>query len=139
MVGMPGIHEAALATIDVGDPGKVALAYYGTDEVKGKRKKRKYDQTVAWNGYITMSPNLFAKKPVFYSGNVNAGKDPLARGACGPRRCFDAYDFIDVVVGFDGTPWASFADSCVTVCAGTPAIDGKSGVVGRLVRGPKLH
>ena len=139
MVGMPGITEAALATMDVGAPGKVAFAYYGTNDVRGKIRKRVYDPTVAWNGYMTMSPNLFAKKPVFYSGNVNRSKDPFARGACGPRRCYDALDFIDIVVGFDGTPWASFADSCVTICAGSPAIRGKSGVVGRLVKGPKLH
>jgi hypothetical protein len=138
MVGMPGLTETALATIDVGAPGKVALAYFGTDDVKGKVAKRKYTADVKWNGYMTMTADLFDKNPVFFSGNINTNKDPMARGACGPRRCFEAYDFIDVVVGFDGTPWASFSDSCITVCAGT-SIEGTSGVVGRLVDGPTLR
>ncbi|HYI45193.1 MAG TPA: sialidase family protein [Actinomycetota bacterium] len=139
MVGTPGLTETALATLDAGAPGKVAIAYYGTDDVSGKIAKREYPAEVMWNGYMTMTDNLFTKKPVFYSGAINTAKDPLARGACGPRRCFEAYDFIDVVVGFDGSPWASFSDSCVTVCAGTPAIEGTSGVVGRLINGPKLR
>ena len=134
---MPGLTEVALATMDVGAPGKVAFTYYGTDDVKGKIKKRKYTAKVKWNGYMTMSANLFDKNPVFYSASVNDPKDPMALGACGPRRCFDAYDFIDVVVGFDGTPWASLADSCTAVCQG-PITSG-SGVAGRLVGGPKLR
>lgn len=140
MVGAPGLTEAALATLDVGKPGAVAMAYYGTDDVSGKIEKRKYTPEVEWNGYMTMSANVFEKDPVFYSGNVNRNDDPLARGACGPRRCFDAYDFIDVIVGREGTPWAAFADSCTGICVGpeTTTVTGTSGAVGRLVGGPKL-
>ncbi len=137
MIGMPGITEGVLATMDVGAPGKVAFSYYATDDVDGKISKRKYPPTVTWNGYMTMSPNLFAKDPVFFSGSVNHPKDPMATGECGPRRCHDALDFIDVVIGFDGTPWAAFADSCVGVCAGD--VTGTTGAVGRLIGGPKLR
>ena len=136
-VGMPGITEAALATIDAGAPGKIAVAYYGTDDVKGKIRKRKYTAKVKWHGYMTMTADLFSKNPTFYSGNVNNMKDPMALGACGPRRCYEAYDFIDVVVGFDGTPWAAFADSCTLACQSP--IDQKSGAVGRLLGGPSLR
>jgi hypothetical protein len=74
---------------------------------------------------------------VFYSGSVNNDNDPMALGACGPRRCYEAYDFIDVVVGFDGEPWAAFADSCTAACQAP--VTQKSGAVGRLLGGPSLR
>ena len=139
MVGAPGITETALATLDVGAPGKVGIAYYGTDDVGGPVDERKYPNDVMWDGFMTMSADVFADSPVFYSGTINDPKDPLARGACGPRRCYDALDFIDVVVGFDGTPWASLTDNCISVCAGTPSLLHPTGIVGRLVGGPSLR
>jgi len=138
MFGRPGLTEAALATMDVGGPGKVAMAYYGTDDVDGKIDKRKYPTKVVWHGYMTTTDDLFAKDPVFYSGNVNTSKDPLARGACGPRRCYEAYDFIDVIVGFDGVAWAAFADSCVAICINGETLGGHTGGVARMVGGPSL-
>ena len=137
MLGYPGVTEGVLATLDVGTPGKIAVAYYGSDDVSGPIEDRQYGQNVTWNGYITMSDNIFAKNPVFYSANVNDPRYPMARGACGPRRCYEALDFIDVVIGRDGTPWAALADSCVLACEGLTV--GNSGVVGRLVGGPPLH
>ncbi|MDQ3940202.1 MAG: glycoside hydrolase [Actinomycetota bacterium] len=136
MLGFPGLTETVLATLDVGAPGKIAVAYYGTDEVSGKIEDRTYEG-VKWNGYITMSSNIFAEDPVFYSGNVNDPKYPFAMGDCGPRRCQEALDFIDVVVGFDGTPWAAFADSCVMVCEGLSV--GNTGAAARMVGGPSLR
>ena len=131
MVGAPGLTEIALATLDVGEPGKVAMAYYGTDDVDGPIDKREYTEKVEWNGYMTISANLFDADPIFYSGSVNDPSQPFARRACGPRRCYDGYDFIDVVVGREGTAWAAFADSDNPYKG--------SGKVGHLVGGPKLH
>ena len=139
MVGYPGLTETALATIDVGAPGGVAIVYYGTDDVKGPVDKREYSAKVKWDGFITMTDDALAKSPVLYSGTINDPKDPLATGACGPRRCYDALDFIDVVVGFDGTPWASLTDNCVAVCAGAGGLINPTGIVGRMVGGPKLR
>ena len=138
MVGAPGLTEVALATIDVGGPGKVAIAYYGTDDVKGKIEKRKYDKA-KWNFYMTMSADVLHKNPVFYSGSMNDPRDAVAERECGPRRCYDALDFIDVVVGPDGTPWTSFVDNCILPCA-KPGTDATltSGLVGRFVGGPSL-
>ena len=84
-----------------------------------------------------MSDNVFDKDPVFYSGTVNDPKDPLTRGDCGPRRCQDAVDFIDVVISPDGIPFAAFADSCTVPCEGAKTMT--AGVVGSLVLGPKLQ
>jgi hypothetical protein len=138
-VGMPGLTEVALATLDAGAPGKVALAYYGTDDVKGKIEEREYEGA-KWNFYMTMSANVFDRDPVFYSGPLNDPADAVAQNACGPRRCYDALDFIDVVVGPDGTPWTSFVDNCIAPCvppgATPPTVT--SGLVGRFVGGPSL-
>ena len=139
-IGMPGLTEVALATLDAGGPGKVAIAYYGTDDVSGKIEERKYDGA-KWNFYITMSADVFDKKPVFYSGPINDPGDAVAERECGPRRCYDALDFIDVVVGPDGTPWTSFVDNCIAACipqGGTP-VSTTNGVVGRFVGGPSLE
>jgi hypothetical protein len=44
------------------------------------------------------------------------------------------FDFIDVVIGRDGTPWSAFVDGCPEqTCSGMG-----QGIVGRLVGGPKL-
>ncbi|MFP5352225.1 MAG: sialidase family protein [Actinomycetota bacterium] len=138
MVGAPGLTETALATLDAGGPGKVAIAYYGTDDVKGKVEDRTYDEKVRWHGYLTMSADVFAKDPVFYSGTINNTEDALAMRECGPRRCYEALDFIDVVVAPDGTPWTSMTDNCVMVCGGTTALH-PNGIVGRFVGGPSLR
>ena len=140
MVGSPGLTETVHATVDVGAPGKVAIAYYGTDDVKGKIATRKYTDAT-WNGYMTMTTNALAKRPLFYSAPINGPAQPLMKGACGPRRCYDALDFIDVVVGSDGTPWSAFVANCFKdVCpAPNPPAGETTGLVGRLVGGPKLR
>jgi hypothetical protein len=138
MVGYPGLGEVALATIDAGGPGKVAIAYYGTDDVHGEIEKRNYDEA-KWNFYMTMSSNVFEKNPVFYSGPINHTGDAVALQECGPRRCYDALDFIDVVVGPDGTPWTSFVDNCTVPCVPQGAeVPVTNGLVGRFVGGPSL-
>ena len=87
-----------------------------------------------------MTANALAKNPVFYSGPANDPRDPLIRGQCGPGRCAAVYDFIDIVIGPDGTPWAALVDGCISICAGPTGGSnlGSDGVVGRLVGGPSL-
>ena len=84
-----------------------------------------------------MSNNVLDRNPIFYSGTVNDPKDPLTRGDCGPRRCQDAIDFIDIVISPQGVPYAAFADSCTLPCEG--AETQFAGIVGSLVLGPKLR
>ncbi|HEV3473104.1 MAG TPA: hypothetical protein VG408_07880 [Actinomycetota bacterium] len=139
MIASPGLTETVHATIDAGDPGSVAVAYYGTDDVKGPIEEREYSQEVEWSAYITMTTDAFSNDPVFYTGQVNASDDPMARGPCGPRRCYDALDFIDVVIAPNGIPYAALADSCFGPCVGPGAPVQTSGVVGALVGGPRLR
>lgn len=137
MIGPPGIRRSSLPAIDIGDDGKIALTYIGS-ETPGPEKKS------TWNGYVTMTTNALAPKPVFYTGTINSPSDPLHRGeGCGGTRCHSLGDFFDVTIGPDGTPWVAFVDACYEgpkKCIptfNTVGIRGE-GVVGRLVGGPKL-
>ncbi len=50
------------------------------------------------------------------------------------------FDFLDVVIGPDGDPYATFVDACVEVCAmptGTSPY-GAEGAVARIIGGPSL-
>lgn len=133
MIGIPGLVESWGPTIAIGGPGKIAVAYVGTTD------------SFHWNGYITMTDNVLASKPVFYSGRVHAAEDSLLRGHCGVVRCGLQGDFIDVVIGPGGVPYASFVAGCwdrVESFCGDGSEDGKPfglGLVGKLVGGPSLR
>jgi hypothetical protein len=67
---------------------------------------------------------------------VNNAMDPLRRGHCGTFSCGSAVDFIDVVVGPDGSAWAGFVDDCLDQCVHgetSETFDGV-GVLGRYGR-----
>lgn len=159
MVGAPGVVEANLPSLDVGAPGKVAIAYMGSEnspfrangkweepectlveEELGQCTDPRYKKTT-WNGYTTISANVLDSDLLFYSGTVNVLSDPLARGQCGPGRCRAVYDFIDVVISPSGTAWTAWVDACVLACAfpdGTSNA-GSDAIAGYLAGGPKLR
>lgn len=159
MVGVPGLKEANLPSIDVGAPGKVAFAYMGStnspykpngkyEQVECTLIEQQLDQcddprwkNTTWNGYMTISANVLDREPLFYSGSVNAPSDPLSRGNCGPGRCKAVYDFIDVVIAPDGTPWSSWVDACTTVCSGPGGTNniGADAITGSFAGGPRLR
>ena len=136
MIGPPGLTEATLTEIDVREPGRVAIAYIGSENAPGGPAPTgsgpEYNG-VTWNGYITLTADALAPDPVFYTASVNDQSDPLVKGDCGIFRCAQVYDFIDVVIAPDGTPWASMVDGCPRVGACTSV---GLGVAGRLVGGP---
>ena len=144
----PGVREANLATLDARGVGKVAIAYMGSAnspwrhdcrEKENCPENAEYTKT-RWNGYVTTTANALADEPVFVSTAVNPAKDPIYRGRCGPGRCGLVFDFIDVVIGPDGDPYATFVDACIVVCAGKHAAAnyGADGVVVRIVGGTSL-
>lgn len=145
MIGSPGVTDANLPSLAVGDPGKIALVYMGSENAKGPAGERDYKGTT-WNGYMMVSDDVLTKNPIFYTATVNDKRDPLVRDTCStqtgsPRgRCVAAYDFIDVVVGPDGTAWAAFVDGCISICTSPGGSNlGAEAVVGQLVGGPKLR
>lgn len=138
MVGAPGVNETNLPSLDVGGVGKVAIAYMGSENSPGMPfpespgtttnpncaiaqlecpPPEEYKKTT-WNGYVTVTRNALAKRPVFYSTTVNDKRDPLKRQTCGPGRCgLQILDFIDVTIAPDGRVWSSWVDACTTGCA----------------------
>lgn len=169
MIGAPGVNETNLPTIDVGSPGKIAIAYMGSENSPGEPfpgppgctdrdprpgsfrtpcRDEAYEKTT-WNGYISMSVDALDEDPIFYSATANDKRDPLKRFRCGPGRCGQTVlDFIDVVIGPDGTPWAAFADACAAPCEKPRWSDEPpgytnhyeaDGVAGRLVAGASLR
>lgn len=122
MVGMPGVVEAAPhAQIAAREPGHIAIAYYGyPEQASGKRL----------NGYLTESFDASAKKPVFYSAQLNDTSDPLyfpVKSGTLPRN-----DYLGVTIAPNGTPWTGL----VKLLSAKPDEQGyiqSTGYVARLV------
>jgi hypothetical protein len=117
--------------LDVGDPGKVVIAFPGTDQLpqgfqtadkKWKCPVGSTAQCVSWNANLAVSYNGLDAVPTFET--VKANNDgPLLRGAgacANGGRCDAIVDFIDVTVGPDGRPYASFSRACSGKCLTDP-------------------
>jgi len=153
MVGIPGVKEAALPELAVGGVGKVALVSMQSRNSRGAPFVECADAScavqgksvpgygnVTWDGVMTVSWDALDANATFWSANVNPAQDPLVRGRCGPLRCQEEYDYLDVRIGPDGTPWASLVDGCTKECSGNPTgtDNDDRGVVGRLWGAPSL-
>jgi hypothetical protein len=160
MVAPPGVHETDFPTIDVGDPGKIAITFPGTTSAGGSK-----DKTRPWNSYVVMSTNALSSNPLFLSNIANPKWDPVHRGDCGGNsggRCGRMYDFLDIVSSpiDHGRVFATAVDTCTTYLScstkrvqgendddtvsyeeGTThyAADDMQGVVIREVSGPALR
>ena len=132
-VAAPGVVRTDLATLTVGAPGKVAIAYYGTSSDT--------DKGAFWNGYLAEGLDVLGRTPLFWSASVNDPRHPLKAGACGAGRCGRVLDFIDVEIAPDGHPWGAFVDACGTTCerTGTESVQDNAGLVATLVGGPNLR
>jgi hypothetical protein len=120
-----------LATLDVGDPGKVAIAYYGTTGADPQ----------TWNGYMSIGKDVLGNNPLFYTGSINDPSQPLKVNDCGPGRCGRVLDFIDVEISPAGQAFGAFVDACMEICeeSGEEQITDNDGVVGTLIGGFKLR
>ncbi|MDQ3645561.1 MAG: glycoside hydrolase [Actinomycetota bacterium] len=140
MIGPPGLKESLLPGIDVGAPGKLVVHYMGSTNSPWRGPGTSgSDQDTRWNGYLTMTVNALAPRPVFYSATENDPKEPLWVGSCGPdpERCSWG-DFFDVVIGVDGRPWSIAVDLCRDRDAKCDDASYGEGIVGHLVGGPRL-
>jgi hypothetical protein len=155
MIAPPGVKATDFPTIDVGDPGRIAITFPGTTTEGTKDKAR------PWNSYLVMSTDALSANPLFLSNTANPKWDPVHRGDCNGR-CGRMYDFLDVVSspGDQGRVFATAVDTCtklndcstkrvpgendddiVTYEAGDPhgAAQDMQGVVIREVSGPALR
>lgn len=138
-VTAPGLNEAALVQLAAGGAGKVALAYLGTStSPRGIFDPGEYQETL-WHPYMAVSYDADAEQPTFHTARLTPADDALVRGTCGPLRCGAVYDFIDVRIAPDGTPWAPYVDGCFAACAaGETETQDAMGLAGRLWNGPSL-
>jgi photosystem II stability/assembly factor-like uncharacterized protein len=139
--------------LDVGDPGKVVIAFPGTDDLPqgfdtgtGKASCGTNDNCVGWDADLAISYNALDPGPTFQTVTAN-GDGPLFRGrtACqSGGRCAYLVDFIDVTVGPNGRPYASFARGCTDRCLTDPRsknnVSGTTGwgILATLASGPTL-
>lgn len=145
-IGAPGLKESNIVTIDVGAPGKIALAYMGSTD-SPFQKCRKTEEgcessdwaKASWNGFVTVTDQALEKDPVFHTVLTDEANDPLKRMTCGPRRCGTTiFDFIDVVVGPDGSAYVATVDACTLICAQGAGDSGNEGHM-TIVSGIKLR
>lgn len=153
-VAVPAIKEANLPSITAGGKGKIALVYYGSSNSPWARCAAACTQAdyekVTWNGYLAVSSTALRRNPLLFTGVVNHPRDPLVRQMCGPGRCHNVMDFIDVTIGRDGVAYGAFVDTCMPT--GEPACTednpvnasgansgASEGLITRLRGGPSLR
>jgi hypothetical protein len=113
MVGVPGLKEANLVAASASRGGRLVFAYLGSTNSPFQRCADDHEECdipysgTTWNGYVGVSSNSTAARPIFYTARVNRAKEPFVKGRCGPGRCYPVWDFIDVQI--DGhAAWAAF-------------------------------
>ncbi len=122
----PLVDATHLPAIAARDDGRIVIAYVGTENLPDgyensdfqERAKDGAVNNATWNGYLAIIDNALDADSPITTARVNDPADPLVRGYCGPGRCPGMYDFIDVVFGPDGNPYAAFVDACIGDCAG---------------------
>ncbi|HVL97306.1 MAG TPA: sialidase family protein [Solirubrobacteraceae bacterium] len=161
MIAAPGVNEAWNVTIDVGEPGRVAFSYVGTTNSPGgpfcvrttasscvtadggppKPLAAYQEARTAWHGYMGVSADALGADPVFWSATANVPSAPLMRStACGPSRCNNQLDFLDVAVAPDGSAWAAYVDQrCDEVEDPEATCPAAEGAVGHMAGGFSLH
>ncbi len=126
MIAPPGVQAVNFPTIDVGDPGKIAIFFPGSPE----GTERETVRSRPWNYYGVVSTDALSANPTFVSTIANKPSDPIHRGEC-DGRCGRVYDFIDVVVApsDSGRVWSPGIDTCIGECS-TKRVPGfQSGLV----------
>ncbi|HEX8085562.1 MAG TPA: sialidase family protein [Solirubrobacteraceae bacterium] len=135
----PGVARVAGFAIhaDAGDPGRLAVVFMGTGDAEP-------NENTVWSAYMVTSHDALSADPLFFAAPANdPATNALWKGSdCGPLRCGNIGDFLDVEIGPDGAVWTALVDSCpgddeciLDLTITTPRGEG---VVGQLVGGEPL-
>ncbi len=135
-IAPPGVATTDFPSIAASGDGRAVAVYYGTDFAADYPDM---DPEAAWHGYMTTILDATGDSPLLATTMVNDADNPLARGICGGTRCNGVGDFIDIVVGPDGRPWAGLVDVCSELCNQGEQMDGSAAsIVATLDSGPSL-
>jgi hypothetical protein len=120
-VGAPGVTQIRRLALSARGPGHIEVSYLGST-----------DAGATFNAYITESRNALDATPTFWSASVNDPSTPVALGT--ETGTFgDRIQFLNNMIGPDGTPWAAFHCARTVLCP-----DARVGIAGRLAR-PAPH
>jgi photosystem II stability/assembly factor-like uncharacterized protein len=121
MIGAPGIHVSAFPSLTVKAPGYVAVAYYGSTGASETSSSAGYitSDGRSYNAYLTVTTNLFAATPLFWSATFNDPATPVFTGRDLSVSEYAGYP----VFADDGTIWTAF-------------INGPNGLAARLTAPP---
>lgn len=118
-VSPPEVTASHMPAITAGAAGRIAFVYAGTEDLRDgfqNPDNQPGHKKQSWDGYLATVTDALAENPIVLTSRINPVDDPLVKGYCGPGRCPGMYDFIDVVTGPDGRPWAAFVDACLDDC-----------------------
>lgn len=115
----PNVTMTTMPAIVAGSPGRIAAAYYGTeDDAKGPDEVTEEAQ---WHLYVTYSLDALDASPNFVT--VRATEDPVQIGPIStnsecdsPEGSRNLLDFIGMVSDAQGRIFVAHADGCVEKC-----------------------
>jgi hypothetical protein len=124
MTVSPALVASTFHSVVAGDPGRVAVAYLGTQVGNADLLTSPFDPgfTGIWHLYVSTT----------YDGGrswttVRVTDDPVQRGCIwdrgGVSDCRNLLDFMDAQLTRDGRVVVGFADGCILDCAGAAGTD----------------
>jgi hypothetical protein len=107
MVGAPEVRAANYTIVSVRSPGYVVIAYYGSPQAEGSGDGYVTADGRPYHGYMTVTRNLFAEQPLFWSTTIN---DPATPVVVGMSVRFTE-NLAKPQFGPDGSAWATFINN----------------------------
>jgi hypothetical protein len=105
MVGAPEVKVATNINVAAREPGYVAINYYGSPQADSTGDGYFNRDGRPYNAYITVSTDVFAERPVFWSASINDPDEPTL--TTGINVLVSEY-LGPPVFGPDGSIWAGF-------------------------------
>jgi hypothetical protein len=115
-VGAPGVMTSAYPDLAIRSPGYVVVEYYGSAGARTKGDGYFSSDELPYSAYITLTTDLFASRPVFWSATFNDPATPVFTGLTFEVSEYAGYP----VFAGDGTVWVTY-------------LSGGKGLAGRMV------
>ncbi len=119
----PGVNSTIFASLHAGAPGRVAMAFHGT-EATGAPVDVPDD--AKWYTYVVTTEDGTSAEPTFVAQRATEGPIQIGGICKGNRGCHDGnrnlLDFIDGAVGPDGRFYTIIADGCLADCEKDPSM-----------------